>query len=122
MAIGQMSAHLREHIFKMSADVQTKVRSEQTFLLSVPILDPYEMLTVSDGALPGHRLKGPRFVAIADTTESAASKMPCGACRQVMTEFGDPSMIIMVDGVGEFTLNDLQPSPFAPPRSTNEER
>lgn len=40
------------------------------------------------------------------------SQMPCGACRQVMAEFADQNLVIIVDGVGEFTLRDLLPSPF----------
>lgn len=55
-------------------------------------------------------------VVCPDATELASGRMPCGACRQVMAEFGDPSMRVLVDGVGEFTLNDLQPRPFALPR------
>ena len=40
-------------------------------------------------------------------------RMPCGACRQVMTEFGGQDLVIYVDGVGEFTLGDLIPEAFA---------
>lgn len=39
-------------------------------------------------------------------------RMPCGACRQVMMQFGSASMLIHVDGVGEFRLGDLIPEPF----------
>lgn len=40
------------------------------------------------------------------------SRMPCGACRQVMAEFASSNFQILVDGVGEFRLADLLPSPF----------
>lgn len=41
-----------------------------------------------------------------------ATLMPCGACRQVMREFMDDDAIILVAGVGEFTLADLLPHAF----------
>jgi cytidine deaminase len=40
------------------------------------------------------------------------SLMPCGACRQVISEFADPDLPIEVDRVGIFRLADLLPSPF----------
>ena len=42
----------------------------------------------------------------------AASRMPCGACRQVMAELFAPDAVILVDGVGQFTLTDLLPGAF----------
>lgn len=42
----------------------------------------------------------------------AAFRMPCGACRQVIAEFASPELSVLVDGVGEFTVNDLLPSAF----------
>jgi cytidine deaminase len=38
--------------------------------------------------------------------------MPCGACRQVMAEFGDPDLPVYVDGAGFFTLEQLFAQPF----------
>jgi cytidine deaminase len=38
--------------------------------------------------------------------------MPCGACRQVIAEFAEPELVVIVDGVGEFTLADLLPNGF----------
>lgn len=43
-----------------------------------------------------------------------ASLMPCGACRQVMRELLAPDAVVLVDHVGQFTLDDLLPSPFRP--------
>jgi cytidine deaminase len=40
------------------------------------------------------------------------SVMPCGACRQVMAEFMDVDGVILVAGVGTFTLADLLPESF----------
>ncbi len=38
--------------------------------------------------------------------------MPCGACRQVMAEFGDDDTRIIVTGIGEFRLGELLSHPF----------
>lgn len=42
-----------------------------------------------------------------------SSLMPCGACRQVISEFANKETIVHVDGVGEFSLKELLPSPFS---------
>ena len=39
-------------------------------------------------------------------------KMPCGSCRQVLAEFGDADLPVIIDGVGEFSLASLFPMPF----------
>jgi cytidine deaminase len=44
--------------------------------------------------------------------ESANTRMPCGACRQVMMEFMTPDAPIWIDGVGVRKLSDLLPTPF----------
>jgi cytidine deaminase len=51
-------------------------------------------------------------ISCPSTEGSANSLMPCGACRQVISEFSTPSTIIIVDGVGEFKINDLLPQAF----------
>ena len=38
--------------------------------------------------------------------------MPCGACRQVMSELLAPDAHIHVDGVGTFTIDELLPAAF----------
>jgi cytidine deaminase len=38
--------------------------------------------------------------------------MPCGACRQVMAEFGDEHTHIFVQGIGTFRLGELLKLPF----------
>ncbi len=40
------------------------------------------------------------------------SLMPCGACRQVMAEFGGNDLLIHVDRVGSFRLAELLALPF----------
>lgn len=44
--------------------------------------------------------------------EGERTRMPCGACRQVMVEFMAPDTPIWIDGVGEVLLSQLLPSPF----------
>ena len=41
-----------------------------------------------------------------------SARMPCGACRQVIAEFGGPDTPIVVDGAGQFRLADLLPEGF----------
>jgi cytidine deaminase len=48
----------------------------------------------------------------ADPTLGAAGRMPCGACRQVLSELAAADASIHVDGVGTFTLADLLPQAF----------
>jgi cytidine deaminase len=47
------------------------------------------------------------FVHAGDQT-----RMPCGACRQVMVEFMVPDAPIWIDGVGAHKLSDLLATPF----------
>lgn len=41
-----------------------------------------------------------------------ATLMPCGACRQVMIELLRPDAVVIVDGVGSLTLDELLPNAF----------
>jgi cytidine deaminase len=41
-----------------------------------------------------------------------ARHMPCGACRQVMTEFGDENTRVFVEGIGTYQLGVLLKHPF----------
>jgi cytidine deaminase len=43
---------------------------------------------------------------------SVGSRMPCGACRQVIAEFADGSVPIIVDGAGVWRVTELLPEPF----------
>jgi cytidine deaminase len=60
---------------------------------------------------------GRRLVRIALTcTDSSgglvAKIAPCGACLQVIAEFGTPDTRIVIDGRGAFRLADFLPLPF----------
>ena len=48
----------------------------------------------------------------AQTDASPGSRMPCGACRQVMQELLPAEAKIQIDGVGLHHLSDLLPTPF----------
>ena len=55
------------------------------------------------------------FEAIAVVTENGVT--PCGACRQVLIEFGENIQVIAADGAGEyrvFGLQELLPEAFTP--------
>ena len=55
------------------------------------------------------------FEAIAIVSENGVT--PCGACRQVLIEFGDDIQVIVADTVGHrraFALTDLLPKGFTP--------
>ena len=60
---------------------------------------------------PGIRL---RAVAVANL--NGAASMPCGACRQTLTEFGDDTTVVLYPGEGgaleETTLGELLPHAF----------
>ena len=61
--------------------------------------------------------RGERDVrAVVVVTENGGA--PCGACRQVLAEFGPAAEIILVDGTGQIslrtTLRDMLPRAFRP--------
>lgn len=43
------------------------------------------------------------------------SLMPCGACRQVMLDQLRGEALVLVDGVGQFTVEELMPRGFRLP-------
>jgi cytidine deaminase len=55
-----------------------------------------------------------RAVAVANLNDAAS--MPCGACRQTLTEFGDDGTLVLYPGEGgmleETTLGELLPHAF----------
>lgn len=59
-----------------------------------------------------------RFVGLAVSCIKAkpddlrGSRMPCGACRQVMAEFLDADCLILIDGMGAMRVADLLPDAF----------
>jgi cytidine deaminase len=42
----------------------------------------------------------------------ASMRVPCGACRQVMAQFANGDLPVIVDGLGELPLAELLPKPF----------
>jgi cytidine deaminase len=56
------------------------------------------------------------FSAVAIVTDDGGS--PCGSCRQVLSEFGLDTRILLLNGDGELvseqTVNDLLPGAFTP--------
>lgn len=56
------------------------------------------------------------FSAIAIATENGGS--PCGACRQVLSEFGLDTLVMMINSQGKITLEatvrELLPEAFGP--------
>ncbi len=63
---------------------------------------------------PGARITALAVSAGADDHphEGERTRMPCGACRQVMVEFMTPATPVWIDGVGVKPLSELLPSPF----------
>lgn len=57
-----------------------------------------------------------KFASIAVVTKNGGS--PCGACRQVLSEFGLDTIVLIADEEGkllqETTVNDLLPGAFTP--------
>jgi cytidine deaminase len=56
-----------------------------------------------------------RFDAVAVVTENGVT--PCGACRQVLAEFGPEMTVIVSDAAGNrrvYTMRDLLPAAFMP--------
>lgn len=48
----------------------------------------------------------------AQTDAAHSSRMPCGACRQVMQELLPKNTYVSIDGVGTMQLKQLLPTPF----------
>ena len=76
-----------------------------------------ETICAERSAVFGAASKGERkFTAIVVATENGGS--PCGSCRQVMSEFGLDTLVLMVDGDGEIvhesTVGELLPISFGP--------
>lgn len=51
-------------------------------------------------------------VACVDASDASVSRMPCGACRQVMAEFMIPDGLVHIDGVDTHRLSNLLPMAF----------
>lgn len=74
-----------------------------------------ERTAVGKAIAAGHR----KILAVAVATDNAGS--PCGACRQVLTEFAGDVPVYLVDGMGngrDTTLYSLLPDHFGPEHLT----
>ncbi len=74
-----------------------------------------ERTAVGQAIAAGYR----KILAIAVATDNAGS--PCGACRQVLTEFAGDVPVYLVDGMGngrDTTLYTLLPDHFGPEHLT----
>ncbi len=71
-----------------------------------------ERVAVFSAVAAGQR----RIDAVAVSTEAATPTAPCGACRQVLHEFGAAMTVIMSAGGGTLVrrLSDLLPLAFGP--------
>jgi cytidine deaminase len=72
-----------------------------------------ERTAICAGVVAGHR----RLVRVGLTCRDAAGDpvpriVPCGACLQVIAEFGAADTEIVIDGGGTFRLADFLPRPF----------
>jgi cytidine deaminase len=71
-----------------------------------------ERVAVTKAVSEGER----QFTALAVATSNGGA--PCGACRQVMAEFGLETLVLVVNGAGEVvleaTVRDLLPGAFTP--------
>jgi len=73
-----------------------------------------ERVAIFHAVTGGHQGIVALAVACPDAPESAmvATRMPCGACRQVIAEFSNSNTVVIVDGVGDFRITDLLPHAF----------
>jgi len=56
-------------------------------------------------------------VSMGSPTLTESERMPCGACRQVMSEFMAPDAVILLGGEDTCRLADLLPRAFVLPRA-----
>lgn len=61
----------------------------------------------------GRRLTRVAISCFDSTGELVATVVPCGACLQVLAEFGGGDTAVIIDGGGQFQLRDFLPHPFA---------
>jgi cytidine deaminase len=74
-----------------------------------------ERAAIFNAVAAGNRQIDMIAIACIDAAPDSApsTRMPCGACRQVMAEFARSDIAVLVDGVGQPKLSELLPAPFA---------
>jgi cytidine deaminase len=72
-----------------------------------------ERTAICAGVVAGHRRLARLALSCTDATGALVGGIvPCGACLQVIAEFGTPDTEIAIDGGGTFRLADFLPRPF----------
>lgn len=73
-----------------------------------------ERAAIFTGVANGRRQLDAIGIVCLDVPENArpGQRMPCGACRQVISEFAHSGTRIFIEGVGEFSCSELLPEPF----------
>ena len=73
-----------------------------------------ERTAIFNAVSAGHRKIDALALSCPDASpdSSPTTRMPCGACRQVIAEFADKRTPIAIDEVGTMTLSELLPHPF----------
>ena len=72
-----------------------------------------ERSAIFAGVVAGGRTLVRIALTCTDSSGSLVAKIaPCGACLQVIAEFGGPDTAIVIDGRGAFRLADFLPLPF----------
>ena len=72
-----------------------------------------ERSAIFAGVVAGGRRLLRIAVTCTDSSERLVAKLaPCGACLQVIAEFGTADTAIVIDGRGTFRLADFLPLPF----------
>jgi cytidine deaminase len=73
-----------------------------------------ERVALFTAVAAGHRRVQRLAVTCVDASPDLGpdGRMPCGACRQVMSELMGPDAEVLVDGAGRFTVSDLLPRAF----------
>jgi cytidine deaminase len=72
-----------------------------------------ERVAIFEGVLAGGRTLTRVALTCRDKDDALVAKIaPCGACLQVIAEFGSADTAIEIDGRGTFRLADFLPLPF----------
>ncbi|MCE9631803.1 MAG: cytidine deaminase [Planctomycetia bacterium] len=72
-----------------------------------------ERSAICSGVVAGGRRLERIALSCRDAAEGLVAKIaPCGACLQVIAEFGTADTTILIDGRGSFRLADFLPRPF----------
>jgi cytidine deaminase len=72
-----------------------------------------ERVAIATAAAQGARVLTKIAIAVIDGAgHPIKSFMPCGACRQVISEFGTADTDVLIDGFAKLKLSELLPMPF----------